>query len=43
MTQRILISTGGTGGHVVPATILYEHLKVNFMFLYQQIIEVLNF
>ena len=27
MTQRILISTGGSGGHVVPATILYEHLK----------------
>ena len=27
MTQKILISTGGSGGHVVPATILYEHLK----------------
>ena len=30
MTQRILISTGGSGGHVVPATILYEHLKKQF-------------
>jgi len=30
MTQRILISTGGSGGHVLPATILYEHLKNNF-------------
>ena len=30
MTQRILISTGGSGGHVVPATILYEHLKDKF-------------
>jgi UDP-N-acetylglucosamine--N-acetylmuramyl-(pentapeptide) pyrophosphoryl-undecaprenol N-acetylglucosamine transferase len=30
MTQRILISTGGSGGHVVPATILYEHLKYQF-------------
>jgi UDP-N-acetylglucosamine--N-acetylmuramyl-(pentapeptide) pyrophosphoryl-undecaprenol N-acetylglucosamine transferase len=30
MTQRILISTGGSGGHVVPATILYEHLKNQF-------------
>ena len=30
MTQRILISTGGSGGHVVPATILYEHLKYKF-------------
>jgi UDP-N-acetylglucosamine--N-acetylmuramyl-(pentapeptide) pyrophosphoryl-undecaprenol N-acetylglucosamine transferase len=27
MKQRILISTGGSGGHVIPATILYEHLK----------------
>jgi len=30
MTQRVLISTGGSGGHVVPATILYEHLKGRF-------------
>ena len=30
MIQRILISTGGSGGHVVPATILYEHLKDQF-------------
>ena len=30
MTQRILIRTGGSGGHVVPATILYEHLKNQF-------------
>ena len=30
MTKRILISTGGSGGHVVPATILHEHLKNKF-------------
>ena len=30
MTQRILISTGGSGGHVLPATILSEHLKESF-------------
>ena len=30
MTQKILISTGGSGGHVVPASILYEHLKDKF-------------
>ena len=30
MTQRILISTGGSGGHVMPATILYEHLTDRF-------------
>ena len=30
MMKRILISTGGSGGHVVPATILYEHLKYQF-------------
>ena len=25
--NKTLISTGGTGGHVIPATILYEHLS----------------
>ena len=30
MKQNILISTGGSGGHIVPATILYEHLKDKF-------------
>ena len=30
MKKKILISTGGSGGHVVPATILYEHLKDEF-------------
>ena len=30
MKQKILISSGGSGGHVVPATILYEHLKSQF-------------
>ena len=30
MTKQILISTGGSGGHVVPATILYDHLKDRF-------------
>ena len=30
MRKKILISTGGSGGHVVPATILYEHLKDEF-------------
>ena len=28
--KNILISTGGSGGHVVPATILFEHLKNKF-------------
>ena len=27
MENSFLISTGGSGGHVVPATILYEHLS----------------
>ena len=26
MKKNILISTGGSGGHVVPATIIYDHL-----------------
>ena len=30
MKKKILISTGGSGGHVIPATILYEHLKDQF-------------
>ncbi len=25
--KKILISTGGSGGHVIPATILYDHLS----------------
>ena len=28
--KNILISTGGSGGHVVPAKILCEHLQSNF-------------
>ena len=27
--KKFLISTGGSGGHVIPATILYEHLSKN--------------
>ena len=30
MKKKILISTGGSGGHVLPATILYDHLKNQF-------------
>ncbi|MBD1157104.1 UDP-N-acetylglucosamine--N-acetylmuramyl-(pentapeptide) pyrophosphoryl-undecaprenol N-acetylglucosamine transferase [Pelagibacterales bacterium SAG-MED20] len=28
--KNILISTGGSGGHVIPALILYEHLKEKY-------------
>ena len=27
MNKKFLISTGGSGGHVIPATILYDHLS----------------
>ena len=27
MKKNILITTGGSGGHVIPATIFYEHLS----------------
>ena len=27
MTKKVLISTGGSGGHVVPAITIYNHLK----------------
>ena len=30
MKKNILISTGGSGGHVVPATSIYDHLKDQF-------------
>ena len=30
MKKKIFISTGGSGGHVVPASIFYEHLKNDF-------------
>ena len=30
MKKKILISTGGSGGHVIPATIFYDHLQNNF-------------
>ena len=34
MIKKIFISTGGSGGHVIPAVILYEHLsKKNQLFI----------
>ena len=27
MKKKILITTGGSGGHAIPATILFDHLK----------------
>ena len=30
MKKNFLITTGGSGGHVIPATILYEHLSKEF-------------
>ena len=30
MNKKILISTGGSGGHVIPATIIYKHLEYSF-------------
>ena len=30
MKKKILISTGGTGGHVIPAMAFYDHLKEDF-------------
>ncbi len=32
--KKILITTGGTGGHVIPAKIIEEHLKNNFEIYY---------
>ena len=30
MQKNLLISTGGTGGHVIPALTFYDHLKNHF-------------
>ena len=30
MREKILISTGGSGGHVIPASIIQEHLKIKY-------------
>jgi len=30
MKNKILISTGGSGGHVLPAITIYDHLKSNY-------------
>ena len=30
MKKNILIATGGSGGHIVPATVFYNHLKKKF-------------
>ena len=30
MKKKILISTGGSGGHVIPATTIYDHLKTEY-------------
>ena len=33
MKGKILISTGGSGGHVIPAITIYDHLKVSYEIL----------
>ena len=30
MKEKILITTGGSGGHVIPALNFYEHLNENY-------------
>ena len=30
MKKKILISTGGSGGHVLPAITIYDHLKYSY-------------
>ena len=32
--KKLLITTGGTGGHVIPAQIIQEHLKDSYEILY---------
>ena len=28
--KKIIISTGGSGGHVIPSLVIYDHLKDKF-------------
>ena len=37
MKKSFLITTGGSGGHVIPATILYEHLAKEANVVFQLI------
>ena len=30
MKKKILITTGGSGGHVLPALTIYDHLKTEY-------------
>ena len=30
MKKKILITTGGSGGHVLPALTIYDHLKTQY-------------
>ena len=43
MKNKILISTGGSGGHVIPAKIIGEHLKDDFEVFYSTDFRGLNY
>jgi len=43
MKEKILISTGGSGGHVIPAITLHDHLKDNYDILISSDVRGLNY
>ncbi len=43
MKKKILITTGGSGGHTIPATILFDHLKKKFEVFLETDLRGVNF
>ena len=43
MKEKILISTGGSGGHVIPGITIHDHLKENYDILFSSDVRGLKY